>query len=445
MNRVNGERHYLICALILYEYVVVAAALGVPRSLWISQPCHRHTVTISSDRFRATNGFGDEDDSLNGSPAGDLKGKIATQYDSDTLASILNAHNNLMSEIAEIEKEEEVEAPDKRPSVSLHDLILQTIEGGVDESRDDRSKGEGDTLKILLQKASSIRAIASDVDGTLLTSEQDLHPRTRNGLQRAIKSVASANLDPRKSGGQLMHFFIATGKSQKGALDSLGEEIAGLILDNNIPGVYLQGLFCVDGRGKVLFERKLSAKAVSVAEKLAKENDISIVSYDGDDLYTTKVTADVRHLHEFYGEPMPKLLPDGAPLASHELSMHKILLMDNNVEKLQNVRPELEKLATKYEATVTQAIPTMLEFLPGGCSKGKGVAAVCRALGIVAEKELLALGDAENDVGMLEMAAIGVAVGNASCPARKAADYIMKETNNEGAAGIAMDVFVFDR
>ena len=61
------------------------------------------------------------------------------------------------------------------------------------------------------------------------------------------------------------------------------------------------------------------------------------------------------------------------------------------------------------------------------------------------EKELLALGDAENDVGMLEMAAIGVAVGNASCPARKAADYIMKETNNEGAAGIAMDVFVFDR
>jgi len=122
-----------------------------------------------------------------------------------------------------------------------------------------------------------------------------------------------------------------------------------------------------------------------------------------------------------------------------------ILLMDNDIEKLNAIRPTLEKLAEDYDATVTQAIPTMLEFLPGGCSKGRGVAELCNALGIHAATELLALGDAENDTEMMEMAAIGCAVGNASPPARSAADYTITETNDEGGAGAAMELFVFER
>jgi hydroxymethylpyrimidine pyrophosphatase-like HAD family hydrolase len=43
------------------------------------------------------------------------------------------------------------------------------------------------------------------------------------------------------------------------------------------------------------------------------------------------------------------------------------------------------------------------------------VAKLCEAFGIDPSTELLAIGDAKNDVGMLEMASIGVAVGNA-CP-----------------------------
>jgi hypothetical protein len=38
---------------------------------------------------------------------------------------------------------------------------------------------------------------------------------------------------------------------------------------------------------------------------------------------------------------------------------------------------------------------------------------------------------------MLQMAAIGVAVGNACPQARDASDFIMKERNDEGGAGLA--------
>jgi len=90
---------------------------------------------------------------------------------------------------------------------------------------------------------------------------------------------------------------------------------------------------------------------------------------------------------------------------------------------------------------VTQAIPTMLELLPEGCSKAFGVEQLCLALGIDPSTELLAIGDAENDAGMLRMACIGVAVGNASPPARDASDMVLEFTNDQGGAGIAIELF----
>ena len=135
----------------------------------------------------------------------------------------------------------------------------------------------------------------------------------------------------------------------------------------------------------------------------------------------------------------------GLKLAEHAPGVHKLLIMDDDPAKLSDVvRPKLERLALRVDATVTQALPTMLELLPAGCSKGDGVARLCSALGVNAGGELLALGDAENDAEMLEMASIGVAVGNACRRARDAADFVMRESHEEGGAGLAMNLFGFD-
>ena len=44
------------------------------------------------------------------------------------------------------------------------------------------------------------------------------------------------------------------------------------------------------------------------------------------------------------------------------------------------------------------------------------------------------------NVGMLKMAAIGVAMGNGSGLAKDAADDVLEESNDKGAAGLAMEV-----
>lgn len=374
-------------------------------------------------------------------------------YDKGELMAVLNVHNKLTGQ--EEDKGRDNSEHIFSPTSSLHDLVMQA----VDDEPSTTLNGNIHTVQVkqptalttkfevdddTKDKILNIRAIASDVDGTLLSKRQTIHPITRQAVKKAI-SMTSLNKENKKQG--LQFFFPATGKSRKGALDSLGIEIGSLIAEGNVPGVYLQGLYCVDGSGAVIFEQKLTAEATKAAESVALQHGVSVVGFDGDNLYTTDQTDIVIHLHEHYGEPLPQLLlSDGEgvrALADHQERMHKLLIMDNNLEKLSIVRPQLEAMAEEYGACVTQALPTMLEWLPLGCSKALGVSKVCEALGIDPEKELLSLGDAENDAGMLKMSAIGVAMGN-GCPiAQEAADFVMEETNDDGGAGVAMELFGF--
>eukprot|EP00581_Thalassiosira_minuscula_P005988 CAMPEP_0183734854 /NCGR_PEP_ID=MMETSP0737-20130205/44968_1 /TAXON_ID=385413 /ORGANISM="Thalassiosira miniscula, Strain CCMP1093" /LENGTH=477 /DNA_ID=CAMNT_0025968463 /DNA_START=56 /DNA_END=1489 /DNA_ORIENTATION=+ len=336
----------------------------------------------------------------------------------------------------------------------LHDLVLETIAdidstaASEDESFSSVNELAYDNLQTLLRdKKPAIRAIATDVDGTLL-SGQYLHPTTQEAILKAIDQAYKTNDEEPKR--KIEHFFPATGKSRRGAELSLGPIIGPLLYQ--CPGVFIQGLYCVDKQGNVVFEKKLSNEAILAAEELVAEFGISVVGYDGDDLYTTEQTEVVISLSEIYGEPTVQLIHDGSgneekkkkKLAAHEPGLHKLLIMDEDLELLSKVRPRLEELAKQTGATVTQAIPTMLELLPEGCSKANGVEKLCEALGVDIAEELLALGDAENDSGMLEDAAIGVAVGNACPRARDAADFIMRERHDEGAAGLAMNLFGFD-
>ena len=81
----------------------------------------------------------------------------------------------------------------------------------------------------------------------------------------------------------------------------------------------------------------------------------------------------------------------------------------------------------------------MIELLPAGCSKALGVEKLCQHYGIDPSTQLLAIGDAENDIGMLEMASVGVAVGNASPLVKEVADIVIPESHIQGGAGIAIE------
>jgi len=363
-----------------------------------------------------------------------LKEAISTLYSTENLLDVIQLHRTYESQITAESTSSKVV-----PDVSLQDLIESTIRQQQPNTQKEKIP------PMLLDKVRSVRAVASDVDGTLVSSStMRIHPRTHLAIKRAIQ-------DPN------LLFFPATGRSRKGAMYALGPEVEELMTKFRVPGVYLQGLYCVDGHGNVLHESKLSYEATAMAEEVAMSYGVSIVGFDGDDLYTTEVTPVVKQLSDHYGEPMPKLIFAAAAaaasdsgktirlLSDHTPGLHKVMLMDEDSKKLDRIRPILERLGEQYGASVTQALSTMLEWIPAGNSKANGVLAVCSSMNIDPEKELLALGDAENDVHMLKMAAVGLAVANGCQLAKEAADYVLDYRCEDGAVGDALNAFVFDK
>ena len=63
--------------------------------------------------------------------------------------------------------------------------------------------------------------------------------------------------------------------------------------------------------------------------------------------------------------------------------------------------------------------------------KENGIRALCAAIGITPE-ETIAFGDAENDLEMLQLAGIGVAMGNGHPQLKAAADYVTAPIGEDG-------------
>ena len=95
-------------------------------------------------------------------------------------------------------------------------------------------------------------------------------------------------------------------------------------------------------------------------------------------------------------------------------------------QDLNGVQEALAGWALEIEAT-----GFAIHIMEKGHSKMKGVQKACELLGI-SPAEVVAFGDADNDVKMLEGCGYGIAVGNASPAAKAAAKYVSKANQAEG-------------
>ena len=116
----------------------------------------------------------------------------------------------------------------------------------------------------------------------------------------------------------------------------------------------------------------------------------------------------------------------------------KVIFMATE-DKINSIRPQVEATFTG-KAAITTAIPGMLELLPLGASKRAGVEYLLNRLGVEPSK-VMAIGDGENDVEMLQLCGLGVAVGNAGAAARSVADVVVGSNDEDGVAE-AIEQFV---
>jgi Cof subfamily protein (haloacid dehalogenase superfamily) len=267
----------------------------------------------------------------------------------------------------------------------------------------------------------TIRLIASDIDGTLLNSKLQLSPRNKAALQAAL--------------AEGVQFVLATGKSRG----------AGAFITNqlglNSHGIFMQGLIVYDGDGNILWQQTLDPDAARKAITYAEERGFSLIAYSSSRIMIHErdemLIAGIGRYHE----PDPEIVGPLQDLLPHT-PLNKIMVI-GEPKAITQLRGELQALVGDSLRLMQAGLPQMLEILPLGGSKGAALRVLIDLLGIPAE-QVMAMGDAENDMEMLELAGIGVAVGNAD-PKLKAIAQAVVATNDEDGVAEAIERFVLHR
>jgi Cof subfamily protein (haloacid dehalogenase superfamily) len=255
----------------------------------------------------------------------------------------------------------------------------------------------------------NIELVALDLDGTLLDSAGRLPPRN-------VAAIARVQ-------AQGVGVILATGKTWWSAVDLIDK------LGLTLPGVFSQGLIVREANGSIMREIALEYELVNDVLAYLEGRGLPYIAYNRDGLLTPFSDPYNDNIYGKYGEPDSRVL---GPMAgrAEELDINKLLMGDK--EDLQARRVDLEQ-RFGHRVTVYQAVPEYVEIMPPGVSKGAGVGWLLERLGIAPEA-VLAIGDGENDIEMLNMAGIGVAVGNAARALQETADAVVSSNDNGGVA-----------
>jgi 5-amino-6-(5-phospho-D-ribitylamino)uracil phosphatase len=233
------------------------------------------------------------------------------------------------------------------------------------------------------------RLVASDVDGTLLDHHGVLSPTRAD----AVRALSAAGIP----------LVLATGKlwtSVRTLTDLLG-----------LPGPHVacNGSVVFDSAGELLETTLLDPDVADGVAGVLAARHIPHALYLEDGSLVTDRLETAHDVLPVLGEPLPTVSPrDGRGVI-------KVLAIIGPDEE-----HDLRTLASG-SARIQRTGPRFLEWNAAGTDKATGLATVATLLGI-SMSDVLAVGDAENDVPMLRAAGIGVAVAGASAAALAAAD-----------------------
>jgi hypothetical protein len=113
----------------------------------------------------------------------------------------------------------------------------------------------------------------------------------------------------------------------------------------------------------------------------------------------------------------------------------KCVIVDNNVEYVEQIRDRIN--ADIEGVTAVKSNWNCIDIIRSDVSKGAALIDYAHSEGIDAS-EIVAFGDSENDISMLKMAGLGIAVDNAEANVKAAADRVTL-TNDECGVAVALE------
>lgn len=259
--------------------------------------------------------------------------------------------------------------------------------------------------------------IVLDLDGTLLTDQQKISANTKKTLLQA-----------KEQGHQVM---IATGRPYR-ASDIYYHELGLTTPIVNFNGAY------VHHPKNAAWQTKHTPIDLSVVHDVVESINSyeyeNIIAEVKDDIYVH--TEDERILNIFnMGNPKITL----GDLYTHLLDNPTSLLIQANEVNSMIIRDHLQAVHAEVIEHRRWGAPLhIIEIVRRGLNKAVGIAHVAKDLGIPRER-IIAFGDEDNDLEMIDYAGIGVAMGNGIPALKNIANEITTTNNDDGIAKILID------
>jgi len=259
-----------------------------------------------------------------------------------------------------------------------------------------------------LQRRDPIRLVAIDLDGTLLNDSKQVSEQTAKALRclpaRGVKVVIASARPPRS----VRHIYHALG------LDTLSINYNGALIWD-------------EPRQTPVFHRPLPRgfcrRMIACARGCVA--DVQVTCEILDKWYTDRF--DPAHTTETGKLFKPDVI---APLNTFCGGQITKLMFLGSVAKMKRLQCELTPQFSD-KVTILRTDDDLIQVMDRRVSKGIALAIVARTYG-VRKREIMAIGDAPNDAGMLQMSGVAAAMDNAHPLVKRVCDWIAPSNNDHG-------------
>ncbi|PTS75218.1 sugar-phosphatase [Stenotrophomonas sp. HMWF022] len=264
------------------------------------------------------------------------------------------------------------------------------------------------------RRQSTIELVAIDMDGTLLDPGHKLTPRVKQAIAEA-----------RALG---VHIVLTSGRPVPGLAPFLQE--LGIDGDDDYCIACNGGLVQRIGPRETVVEYPLSFDDFVYCEQVAREIGVHFQALDAQRMYTPNQDISIYTVADSHLSRMPlsyRRVADMDP----RMSFIKLMMIDEP-EVLDAAIARLPAALTERFAVLKSA-PFFLEVFDRRAGKGPSLQKLAEHLGID-RANVMAIGDQENDLTMLQYAGTSVAMGNAIDAVKATARFETATNADEGVA-----------
>ena len=262
----------------------------------------------------------------------------------------------------------------------------------------------------------SVRLVVADVDGTLVTPDKVLTPRT-GAVVRAIIEAGIA-------------FTITSGRPPLGMKPLIDD------LQLQDPIAAFNGGLLVRPDLSVIREHLIPSEAAQAVIDILTKDTLDVWVYGGKDWYVKS-----RHGPHVDREEWTVKFPPTV-VSTYEGLLDRIVKIVGVNDDHDVMARCVEEVQRQFGQHVSAALsqPYYLDVTHPKANKGEVVTALSAMLAIPTG-QIATIGDMPNDVLMFQRSGVSIAMGNASMDVQRAATFVTASNREEGFA-LAMERFV---